>query len=160
MRKVTPCGQIGCASPSDVGKDRVENQFRPLLLGFAAHEGGDLLFLGIGYPCPRNAPADRELAARLYGGNQEIRISQEVVLGIGVVYAPDLVDTRSAVDDLERVARIPALADAGVRRPLGIAGGCFLVADFPGDVVARDERLVASALRTSGIRYSRNLAEI
>ena len=33
------------------------------------------------------------------------------------------------------------------------SGGCFLVADFPGDVVARDERLVASALRTSGIRY-------
>ncbi|HEX9116883.1 MAG TPA: alpha-glucan family phosphorylase, partial [Anaerolineae bacterium] len=33
----------------------------------------------------RNAPADRELAARLYGGNQEIRIAQEVVLGIGGV---------------------------------------------------------------------------
>jgi glycogen phosphorylase len=32
-----------------------------------------------------NDPADRELAARLYGGNQEIRISQEVVLGIGGV---------------------------------------------------------------------------
>ena len=33
----------------------------------------------------RNAPADRELSARLYGGNQELRISQEVVLGIGGV---------------------------------------------------------------------------
>lgn len=30
-----------------------------------------------------NAPGDRELSARLYGGNQELRISQEVVLGIG-----------------------------------------------------------------------------
>ena len=34
-----------------------------------------------------NAPADRELSARLYGGNNEIRISQEIVLGIGGVRA-------------------------------------------------------------------------
>jgi glycogen phosphorylase len=32
---------------------------------------------------PGNAPGDRELSARLYGGNHEMRISQEVVLGIG-----------------------------------------------------------------------------
>lgn len=31
----------------------------------------------------RNAPWDRELTARLYGGNQETRIQQEVILGIG-----------------------------------------------------------------------------
>jgi len=35
----------------------------------------------------RNAPADRELSARLYGGDVQIRISQEVVLGIGGVRA-------------------------------------------------------------------------
>ncbi|RAQ95142.1 alpha-glucan phosphorylase [Thermogemmatispora tikiterensis] len=34
-----------------------------------------------------NAPADRELAARLYGGDREMRISQEIVLGIGGVRA-------------------------------------------------------------------------
>jgi starch phosphorylase len=34
-----------------------------------------------------NAEADRELAARLYGGDHEIRIAQEVVLGIGGVRA-------------------------------------------------------------------------
>ncbi|MBM4458170.1 MAG: glycosyltransferase family 1 protein [Chloroflexi bacterium] len=34
-----------------------------------------------------NAPADRELSARLYGGNHEMRISQEVILGIGGVRA-------------------------------------------------------------------------
>jgi len=34
-----------------------------------------------------NAPSDRELSARLYGGDREIRISQEVVLGIGGVRA-------------------------------------------------------------------------
>lgn len=35
----------------------------------------------------RNAPQDRELSARLYGGDREMRISQEIVLGIGGVRA-------------------------------------------------------------------------
>jgi starch phosphorylase len=35
----------------------------------------------------RNAPQDRELSARLYYGDREMRISQEVVLGIGGVRA-------------------------------------------------------------------------
>ncbi|MFN8443138.1 MAG: alpha-glucan family phosphorylase [Caldilineaceae bacterium] len=35
----------------------------------------------------RNAPQDRELSARLYGGDREMRISQEFVLGIGGVRA-------------------------------------------------------------------------
>jgi len=34
---------------------------------------------------PENAPWDRELSARLYGGDQELRIRQEIVLGIGGV---------------------------------------------------------------------------
>jgi glycogen phosphorylase len=34
-----------------------------------------------------NSPQDRELSARLYGGDHEIRISQEIVLGIGGVRA-------------------------------------------------------------------------
>jgi starch phosphorylase len=34
-----------------------------------------------------NAPADRELSARLYGGDQETRIQQEIILGIGGVRA-------------------------------------------------------------------------
>ncbi len=33
----------------------------------------------------RNAPWDRELTARLYGGDREMRIQQEVILGIGGV---------------------------------------------------------------------------
>ena len=36
---------------------------------------------------PANAPEDRELSARLYGGDQQMRISQEVVLGVGGVRA-------------------------------------------------------------------------
>ncbi|HEY1014709.1 MAG TPA: alpha-glucan family phosphorylase [Herpetosiphonaceae bacterium] len=34
-----------------------------------------------------NAPGDRELSARLYGGDQSLRIAQEIVLGIGGVRA-------------------------------------------------------------------------
>jgi starch phosphorylase len=34
-----------------------------------------------------NAPWDRELSARLYGGDQEMRIQQEVILGVGGVRA-------------------------------------------------------------------------
>ncbi len=34
-----------------------------------------------------NAPSDRDLAARLYGGDTEMRISQEIILGIGGVRA-------------------------------------------------------------------------
>ncbi len=36
---------------------------------------------------PQNSPADRVLSARLYGGDQEMRIAQEIVLGIGGVRA-------------------------------------------------------------------------
>ena len=34
---------------------------------------------------PENAPDDRELSARLYGGDQEVRLRQEMLLGIGGV---------------------------------------------------------------------------
>jgi len=36
---------------------------------------------------PENVPDDRALAARLYGGDHEMRISQEIILGIGGVRA-------------------------------------------------------------------------
>ncbi len=36
---------------------------------------------------PRNAPNDRDLTARVYGGDLDTRISQEIVLGIGGVRA-------------------------------------------------------------------------
>ena len=37
--------------------------------------------------CRATSPQDRELSARLYGGDREMRISQEIVLGIGGVRA-------------------------------------------------------------------------
>jgi len=36
---------------------------------------------------PENSPADRDITARLYGGGTEMRIKQEIVLGIGGVRA-------------------------------------------------------------------------
>jgi starch phosphorylase len=36
---------------------------------------------------PQNAPWDRELSARLYGGGQDLRLQQEIVLGLGGVLA-------------------------------------------------------------------------
>ncbi len=46
---------------------------------------------------PENAPWDRELSARLYGGNQETRIQQEIVLGFGGVRALHALDVAPAV---------------------------------------------------------------
>ena len=34
-----------------------------------------------------NAPEDRDLTARLYGGDQRVRIRQELLLGVGGVRA-------------------------------------------------------------------------
>ncbi|MDE3153914.1 MAG: alpha-glucan family phosphorylase [Acidobacteriota bacterium] len=44
-----------------------------------------------------NAPWDRELSARLYGGDRETRIQQEIVLGIGGVRALRALGSRPAV---------------------------------------------------------------
>jgi len=44
-----------------------------------------------------NAPWDRELSARLYGGNTETRIQQEIILGIGGVRALKALGTEPAV---------------------------------------------------------------
>ncbi len=38
---------------------------------------------------PENSPADREITSRLYGGGSEMRIRQELILGIGGVRALD-----------------------------------------------------------------------
>lgn len=36
---------------------------------------------------PENTPKDRQITAQLYGGDQEVRIRQEIILGIGGVHA-------------------------------------------------------------------------
>ena len=45
----------------------------------------------------QNAPWDRELSARLYGGDQETRIQQEIILGVGGVRALRAIGSTPAV---------------------------------------------------------------
>ncbi len=46
---------------------------------------------------PENRPEDREITARLYGGDQEMRIRQEILLGIGGMRALDTLGVEPAV---------------------------------------------------------------
>ena len=46
---------------------------------------------------PQNDPADREITQRLYGGDEEMRIRQEVVLGIGGLRFLSKIDIHPAV---------------------------------------------------------------
>jgi starch phosphorylase len=46
---------------------------------------------------PDNSPADREITARLYGGGVEMRIRQEIVLGIGGVRALEAMGVKTTV---------------------------------------------------------------
>jgi starch phosphorylase len=46
---------------------------------------------------PENTPEDRNITARLYGGDQETRIQQEMVLGIGGLRALELLQFRPTI---------------------------------------------------------------
>ncbi len=46
---------------------------------------------------PENAPADRDITDQLYGGDQEMRIRQEIMLGIGGLRALDALGLRPTV---------------------------------------------------------------
>jgi len=46
---------------------------------------------------PENAPEDRDITARLYGGDQETRIRQEIVLGIGGLRALEILGMRPTI---------------------------------------------------------------
>ena len=46
---------------------------------------------------PENAPEDREITAQLYGGDHEMRIKQEIILGIGGVHALNAIGIKPAV---------------------------------------------------------------
>jgi starch phosphorylase len=67
-----------------------------------------------------NAPWDRELSARLYGGDRETRIQQEIILGVGGVRALKALGTTPAVWHLNEghaafvvLQRIRDLIEAG-----------------------------------------------
>ena len=67
-----------------------------------------------------NAPGDRELSARLYGGERETRLQQEIVLGIGGVRALKLLGYQPALYHLNEghaafvvLQRVRDLCDRG-----------------------------------------------
>ena len=69
-----------------------------------------------------NAPWDRELSARLYGGDRETRVQQEIILGIGGVRALRALGSNPAVYHLNEghagfvvLQRIREFVDQGMR---------------------------------------------
>lgn len=56
---------------------------RPWLVVLRGHTGSSLPVLLLDTDLPENAPRDREITHRLYGGDRAYRLKQEAVLGIG-----------------------------------------------------------------------------
>jgi starch phosphorylase len=87
---------------------------------------------------PQNSPDDRQITARLYGGDHDMRIRQEMILGIGGIRALKALDKKptvchmneghSAFCGIERIrSRLemqPDLDFATVREAV-VAGTCF-----------------------------------
>ncbi|MDK2744956.1 MAG: alpha-glucan family phosphorylase [Nitrospira sp. BO4] len=74
---LTPSGEP-CRFAVEMGNRRVTAAVWKVLVGRIP------LFL-IDTDVPENSPEDRALSARLYGGDQEMRLCQEILLGIGGV---------------------------------------------------------------------------
>ncbi|MDF0667744.1 MAG: alpha-glucan family phosphorylase [Nitrospira sp.] len=74
---LTPSGE-SCRFAVEMGSRRVTAAVWKVLVGRIP------LFL-IDTDVPENSPEDRALSARLYGGDQEMRLCQEILLGIGGV---------------------------------------------------------------------------
>jgi starch phosphorylase len=60
---------------------------RDVLLGVWEARVGRVRLVLLDTSLPENTPADRDIAHRLYGGDRQTRIEQEIVLGIGGVRA-------------------------------------------------------------------------
>jgi starch phosphorylase len=60
---------------------------RDVLLGVWEARVGRVRLVLLDTSLPENAPADRDIAHRLYGGDRQTRIEQEIVLGVGGVRA-------------------------------------------------------------------------
>jgi starch phosphorylase len=86
---VTADGQI-CIVPVPLGSRSVLVQVWRVRLGRVK------LYL-LDTDLAENAPWDRELSARLYGGDRETRIQQEIILGVGGVRALKALGTSPAV---------------------------------------------------------------
>ncbi len=75
----------------------IELPGRPLKIAiWEVRIGGVRLFL-LDANLPENDAADRRITSQLYGGDMEMRIKQEIVLGIGGVRALEAVDVKPTV---------------------------------------------------------------
>jgi len=70
---------------------------RSVLLGIWRVRVGRVTLYMLDTDLEENAPWDRELSARLYGGDRETRIQQEIILGIGGVRALKAVGAEPSV---------------------------------------------------------------
>ena len=105
---------------------------------------------------PQNSPEDRQITARLYGGDHDMRIRQEMVLGIGGIRALRALGKKptvchmneghSAFCGLERIRMLMEEhnLDFATAREAVIAGTCFTT-HTPGP--RRQRRLPAAADR-------------
>jgi len=90
-----------------------------LLRVWRVRAGGVTLYL-LDTDLEQNAPKDRELSARLYGGDRETRIQQEILLGIGGIRAlkqlgiePDVCHLNEGHAAFVVLERIRNLCEAG-----------------------------------------------
>ena len=81
---------------------------------------GSVTLLLLDANIPDNAPAEREITARLYGGDRETRIRQELLLGIGGLRALDAAGIRPTTFHINeghsvflQLERLRLLIDAG-----------------------------------------------
>ena len=116
---------------------------------------------------PENAPEDRAITDRLYGGDMEHRMRQEIVLGIGGVRALDAVgvhptvyhmnEGHSAFLALERIRRIIAEHDVAFDEAREAAGAAHVftthtpvpagIDRFPPDMMSRYFRHMAPSVK-------------
>ena len=81
-----------------------------------AHVGRISVYL-LDTNCPENAPADRDITYRLYGGDESTRIRQEMILGIGGMRAVRALGLQPARVASERRPRRVPHSGAAARAP-------------------------------------------
>jgi len=116
---------------------------------------------------PENSDADRQITSQLYGGDMEMRIKQEIVLGIGGVRALEAINIRpdvchmneghSAFLALERISRIIKEHDIGFDEASQLAAASHVftthtpvpagIDRFPQDMIQRYFMHYHAALR-------------
>lgn len=66
---------------------QVETRSGPILIGLWSARVGRTKLLLLDSNVPENSPQNRELTSRLYGGDAAMRITQELILGVGGIRA-------------------------------------------------------------------------